>query len=141
MIFLMLAIETSNMWKIRSRDLGSVLLQTLPEATSPCCTWSIQIPVLGIRQCRQGAQRSLDRSRANNLQCCVATFNPKSRNGEKEGQLPMDTGPGRVQAGEAPPVRVEYISSYSLQVASIGSRGAQALGDALAVNRTLEILE
>lgn len=30
---------------------------------------------------------------------------------------------------------------HSLQVASIGARGAQALGDALAVNRTLEILE
>lgn len=30
---------------------------------------------------------------------------------------------------------------YSLQVASIGSQGAQALGEALAVNRTLEILE
>lgn len=31
--------------------------------------------------------------------------------------------------------------SYSLQVASIGTQGAQALGEALAVNRTLEILE
>lgn len=29
----------------------------------------------------------------------------------------------------------------SLQVASIGAPGAQALGEALAVNRTLEILE
>lgn len=32
-------------------------------------------------------------------------------------------------------------SSLSLQVASIGAPGAQALGEALAVNRTLEILE
>jgi len=35
----------------------------------------------------------------------------------------------------------DRISSYSLQVASIGAPGAQALGEALAVNRTLEILE
>lgn len=46
-----------------------------------------------------------------------------------------------VRAGEACPVRVDSISSYSLQVASIGAPGAQALGEALAVNRTLEILE
>lgn len=32
-------------------------------------------------------------------------------------------------------------SPLSLQVASIGVLGAQALGEALAVNRTLEILE
>lgn len=32
-------------------------------------------------------------------------------------------------------------SPLSLQVASIGAPGAQALGEALAMNRTLEILE
>ena len=49
-----------------------------------------------------------------------------------------------MRAGEAWPVwpvHVDSISSYSLQGASIGAPGAQALGEALAVNRTLEILE
>lgn len=44
-------------------------------------------------------------------------------------------------AGWGLPICTDRISSYSLQVASIGAPGAQALGEALAVNRTLEILE
>lgn len=56
----------------------------------------------------------------------------------------MEAGPraGR-RAGEAQPVEPVCTDSisYSLQVASIGASGAQALGEALAVNRTLEILE
>lgn len=57
----------------------------------------------------------------------------------------MEAGPrAGMRVGEAWPVwpvHVDSISSYSLQVASIGALGAQALGEALAVNRTLEILE
>lgn len=50
-------------------------------------------------------------------------------------------GPAGVRAGGLP-ICTDRISSYSLQVASkIWCSGAQALEEALAVNRTLEILE
>lgn len=87
-------------------------------------------------------QHCLDRARANDFQCYFATFSPKSRGGENEGRVWTDVGPGAGgRAKEAQPVCGDSIFSYSLQVASIGAPGAQALGEALSVNRTLEILE
>lgn len=54
----------------------------------------------------------------------------------------MEAEPGSgMRAEEAQPILIDSIFSYSLQVTSIGALGAQALGEALAVNRTLEILE
>lgn len=83
--------------------------------------------------------RSLGKSWANTR--ALSTPSPEAKGDEEEAGLRAEAGSAAGGRAKSPVPSMLTASPLSLQVASIGAPGAQALGEALAVNRTLEILE